>query len=230
MGDAWRSTVLAGRALERAEWEKIPIEKQCGIIACSVFSGKSIKNVIKISKKIKLYDRITDFKEHKERNKRTCLYCKDIRQIMLALGHGIQDCRFCTFKRTTDGQLPFPKYVNGIVALKLDPNGDLTHWVVFKDGKILDGEDEFKTTKQLKKRYEAFDGYGFKLSIWRKEDFDILENTMSVFCKSCTVYDGNICKNCSRKSFCIERRIFKTVKIDSIMNKEEVGHEKCGNL
>lgn len=208
--------------------QRIPIEKQCGIIACSVFSGKTIDYVIKKVKEIKLYDRLTEFKECKELEERTCLYCKDIKKIMLALGHGIQDCRFCTFKRTTfEKQLPLPKYVNGIVALKLDINGDLTHWVALKDGRILDGEDEFKTTDQLRRKYKTFDGYGFKLSIWRKEDFDILENTMSIFCKSCTVYDGNICKNCSRKSFCIERRIFKAVKIDFIVNEKELSYRKC---
>lgn len=234
MGDSWRASRIASSALRKMEYTKIPIEKQCGIIACSVFSGKSVKEVIEVSKKIKLYDRITEFEErkrtHDSSKKRTCLYCKDIRRLMSALGHGIQDCRFCSFKRDTDGQLPLPKYVNGIVALKLDSNGGLTHWVAFKDGRILDGEDEFSTTKQLKKKYNTFDGYGFKLSIWSKEDFDILENTMSVFCKSCTVYNGNVCKNCSRKSFCIERRIFKILKIDSIMNEKELNFKKCGSL
>jgi hypothetical protein len=208
----------------------IPVEEQCGIIACSVFSGKSVADVIKASKETNLYDRIAGFTEYKYHNERDCLYCKDIRKLMSALGHGIQDCRFCTFKRTTDGQLPFPKYINGIVALKLDVNGDLTHWIAFKDGRLIDGEDEFKTTKQLKKKYKGFDGYGFKLSIWRKEDFDILENTMSVFCKSCTVHNGAICKNCSRKSFCIEKRIAEVVKINSVMDEKEIDNKECGSL
>ncbi len=207
----------------------IPIEEQCGIIACSLFSGKSIDEVIEVVKKNDLYNRITTFKEATLTQERTCLYCKDIKKIMLGLGHGIQDCRFCSFRRDVDGQLPLPKYVNGIVALKLDVNGGLTHWVAFKDGKILDGEDEFKTTKQLKRKYKTFDGYGFKLSIWRKEDFDILENTMSVFCKSCTVHGGSFCRYCSRESFCIERKISEAIKAnDSIMDKKELRQSQCG--
>lgn len=230
MGISWSGTLAARRESREREYIEIPIEEQCGIIACSAFSGKNVKKVIEISKKIGLYDRITEFKERKRTKERTCLYCKDIRKIMLALKYEIQDCRFCSFTRDTNERLPFPKYVDGIVALKLDARGDLTHWVVFKDGRILDGKDEFKTIKQLKRKYETFDGYGFKLSIWKKEDFDILENTMSVFCKSCTVYGGEICKNCSRKSFCIEKRIFDVVKVDSVMNEKKLNFKKCGSL
>lgn len=222
---------------EKAKRLRIPIEEQCGIIACSMFSGKTVKQVVSVAKKIGLYDRISKYEEKDAR--KTCLYCKDIKGIMKALGYENQDCRFCSFRRDTGELLPMPTYVNGIVALKLDASGDLTHWVTYKDGKILDGEYEFATVKELKKRYKTFDGFGIKLSIWSKEDFDILQNTMAVYCKSCSIYDGAICKNCSRKSFCVERRIFSKLLplnpllASSVRMKPSVGdlsNEKCDGM
>jgi len=214
---------------EEAKRLRIPIEEQCGIIACSMFSGKTVKQVIRLTKKIGLYDRISKYEEEDAR--KTCLYCKDIKGIMEALGYENQDCRFCSFRRDMGELLPMPTYVNGIVALKLDANGDLTHWVAYKDGEILDGEDEFATVKGLKKKYKTFDGFGIKLSIWGKEDFEILQNTMSVYCKSCSVYDGAICKACSRKSFCVERRIFsKLIPMNPLLGSSMKVKPTVGDL
>jgi len=216
---------------EEAKRLRIPIEEQCGIIACSMFSGKTVKQVIRVTKKIGLHDRLIKYEEKDAR--KTCLYCRDIKEVMEALGYENQDCRFCSFKRDLNELLPMPIYVNGIVALKLDASGDLTHWVAYKDGKILDGEDEFVAVKELKKKYKTFDGFGIKLSIWSEEDFKILQNTMSVYCKSYSVYGGAICEVCSRDSFCVERRIFSSlassIKTDwgwRLRNKECTGREE----
>jgi hypothetical protein len=204
---------MGGVNVENYESIKIPVEKQCGIIAVARLLDISVKDMVALIDPIaresftmrynKAPDESINWKEAVESHG---LDCYHLIYLVRKFNNDLEcDCRYCSPEIDIKSKRPLMSFHTGLVALKFHTPTHRTHWTCFIDGKIIDGDDVFDGVEDIKKKYNKFDGFGHKPIFIHKEDSDLLSH---FFLNPCHQYDEE-CNYCIRKSFCLERDIYE---------------------
>lgn len=113
----------------------------------------------------------------------------------------VLDLQYFSSIRDMRQAMPLPNGFRAMVALKFQLNDDnLTHWVGFKNERICDGGNVYTSYDEIKKAYKKFDGYGFKLVFWEKEEAESLVADPACVCRGRIHQANSLCDLCFRSN------------------------------
>jgi hypothetical protein len=169
------------------KYHKYPADQQCGFMAIANLLGKEM--VIK--------DWANDIWEYSERwiyddNERaikrkkviTGLGCKQIQNLIHKIDPSVKFyCGFCSPKRT-EHQIPFPRGMVGIAALKFRDDDD-THWLAWDGKQLVDWNgDIYKSRAEINAKYKRADWWGYKLAILDSDSKNVITDTFGKYIRS----------------------------------------------